>query len=403
MNSRKTKNISIGYLVALLSLCFLGTFYACESDAKEANEQSKYALVIGNGEYKVGPLKNAPNDAILMGETLKSLGFKLVKDKVHLNVTKEELSLLILDLGDILKTKKSVGLFYFSGHGIQFEGNNYLIPIGAKLEREEYVKIYGISLNEVSRKFENAQTDVNLMILDACRNNPFASKYRSATRGFKMQQAPNSTLIFYATRPGEVSLDGDGNHSPFTTSLTKNMQVPGVKIEEVFKTTIREVKDRTYGKQIPWQEGFILSDFYFVQPNPTKLKPTKLCPKGSRLIGQTCVANQSSTIAHNEHVVSQTHYSSSKSFWSSVPSFTYYSLGLALVAHSLNLTLNNQSIVNPAFYLTYTGYGLTTLGLGWGSINYLTAPSSSQIRQDQRAFAQQIAPSLIFPLALGTF
>ena len=122
--------------------------------------------MIGNGNYQVGPLKNAPNDAMLIGETLQNLGFELVQNKVHINITKEQMSLLILEMGDQLKMGKGVGLFYFSGHGIQFEGQNYLIPVHANLDREEYVKIYGVPLDQISSQFDVVGNEMNLMILN---------------------------------------------------------------------------------------------------------------------------------------------------------------------------------------------------------------------------------------------
>lgn len=364
-------------------LLFMSVILSYFNHSYASPPEKRTALVIGNGSYQDGPLKNAPNDAISIGQTLQKLGFELVQNKVHINMTKEQMSLLILEMGDQLKMGKGVGLFYFSGHGIQFEGQNYLIPVDAKLDREEYVKIYGVPLDQISSQFEQVGNEMNLMILDACRNNPFASKYRSATRGFKLQQAASGTLIFYATKPGEVSLDGDGDNSPFTTSLIQNMQTPGLKIEEVLKETIKEVKTVTKGKQVPWQEGFILNDFYFVNQNEATSTTSRVMATNS--ISQT---------------LTQSRLSKRPSLLQSLPHFTYYSLGLGILAHALNLNLSDPSMVNPLFYATYLGYTGSVIGLGVGSYRYLQSPSPAYTTRPMTANAQ---PSILFPISVGTF
>ena len=265
----------------LILITFLTTtFFALDSFA-----QAKHALVIGNSNYKHGKLKNAYHDAKLMAKTLDNLGFELVGGKALTNLSKEEMSLEIIRFGDMLRTTKGIGVFYFAGHGVQVNGRNYLIPLNAKMDREEYVKVYGVEVDEILAQMEVAQNKMNLMILDACRNNPFSSSYRSITRGLKMQSAPSGTLILYSTRPSMVAQDGRGRNSPFTTALTSHMKRPGLKIEEVMRETIKDVERRTRKKQTPWQEGFVRDDFYFVKPVKKKVE----CPSGSKLVGSRCV------------------------------------------------------------------------------------------------------------------
>ena len=363
-----------------------------------AQSKPRLALVIGNGSYDVGPLKNATNDATLMGNTLRETGFELLNHQVYHNVTKEQLSLLILDFGDQLKTRNAVGLFYFAGHGIQFEGLNYLIPVGAKLDREEYVKIYGVPLNELTSMFNKLGNDISIMILDACRNNPFASKYRSATRGLKLQQAPSDTLIFYATRPGEVSMDGDKKNSPFTTALTKHMKTPGLRLEQVLRETIKEVKTKTYNKQIPWQEGFVLNDFYFTPPQAStqtvSTSRTLACPPGTQLIQGTCVMQEvhcpQGSVKQDGRCVLLSMVPSSQvteqinpnapTLLSSMPVFTYVGFALGVISHLINFSSNDSAIANPAFFATYVGYGVGVVGAGVGLWRYMNYEPASSMK-----------------------
>jgi hypothetical protein len=393
----------------------------------------KYALVIGNGAYSHGQLKNATYDAELMAETLKELGFEIVGGQALTDLSKEEMSLEIIKFGDHLRTTKGVGLFYFAGHGVQVKGRNYLIPIGAKLDREEYVKVYGVEVDEVLAQMEVAQNKMNLMVLDACRNNPFQSSYRSATRGLKMQSAPSGTLILYSTRPGMVAKDGQGKNSPFTNSLTANMKRPGLKIEEVMRETIKDVERKTRQEQTPWQEGFVREDFYFIQPKVKKAE----CPVGSKLVGQKCIMNSiqcpvgTMRTENNECIaavkcpegtaykagrgcvgiieavsanpppprnsVSQVASISNSNgasprrgftsrMFSEIPVVGYLGISAGVISHIVNFVGTSTKILDATFISTIAGYSLGGVGLSIGAYRALdtnsnktalTTPSSS--------------------------
>ena len=245
------------------SWVYILTFALC---INSAIAQERYALIIGNSDYQTSPLKNPENDARLMGETLREVGFKLIGEEAHTNLNKEQMLEQILAFNRTLRRSKAIGLFYFAGHGVQIEGENYLIPINAPLDDAEVSRIYSVSLGEVLRGMESAHNEMNLIILDACRDNPFKGRSRSLTRGLKLVSAPSGTLIWYATRPGEVAADGDGEHGPFTQALTDSIKISGRDADEVLRATINKVESQTNRTQTPWQEGFLRKEFYFTPP-----------------------------------------------------------------------------------------------------------------------------------------
>ncbi len=259
---------------------------------EEMKQERRVALVIGNGAYKASPLANPPNDARLMAKTLKETGFELVGRKAHVNVNKERMQELILEFGQQLKRSGGVGLFFFAGHGMQVGGENYLIPVGAmkKIGSEGAVKIYSVSVGEVLLGMEEARNRLNLVVLDACRNNPFKRSFRTGTRGLASVSAPSGTMMLYATKPGDVASDGARGNGPFTRALAKHMKNPGIKLEDVVKKTVLEVESETRQAQTPWSEGVLRGDFYFLVPDKTVVAARPDCPRGMRWNGSKCVA-----------------------------------------------------------------------------------------------------------------
>lgn len=227
---------------------------------------TKIALVVGNSAYRDSPLRNPVPDANLIEKTLTSLGFEVIK---HLDVTQNALKRAIRDFGDKLELagKDSIGLFYYSGHGIQTNGINYLIPVNAEIQRESDVGIEAVPASDVLSVMDYARNRLNIVILDACRNNPFARSYRSANRGLARMNAPQGTLVAYATAPGQVAQDGDGNNSPYTSALTRMMQRPNLVIEQMFKSVRRNVMAATHNRQIPWESSSLTDDFFFSAQN----------------------------------------------------------------------------------------------------------------------------------------
>ena len=220
---------------------------------------SRLALVIGNGNYPVGPLANPGNDARAMARSLEAKGFDvtLIADG-SLRAMEEA----VRDFGRALR-RGETGLFYYAGHGLQVQGENYLVPVDAEIEKEEDVRYEAMSVGRVLAEMDAAQNPLNLVILDACRNNPFARSWRSGTRGLAQVNAPTGTLIAYATAPGSVASDGPGQNGLYTEQLLRYMQVPGLSVEEMFKQVRIAVMDATDGQQTPWESSSLVGEFAF--------------------------------------------------------------------------------------------------------------------------------------------
>lgn len=226
---------------------------------KDMQGESRFALVIGNSAYASAPLKNPANDAKLISDVLSGLHFKVT---TLLDADQNTMKRAINDFGRELGSG-GVGLFYFAGHGMQVEGRNYLIPVGAAVDSEKDVEFEAVDVGRIIAKMEAAGNRMNIVILDACRNNPFERKFRSAEKGLATVDAPMGTFIAYATAPGSVAADGDGANGIFTDAMAKAIVTPNAKIEDIFKATRLSVINRTGGKQIPWQSSSLVGDFYF--------------------------------------------------------------------------------------------------------------------------------------------
>lgn len=229
--------------------------------------ETRIALVIGNGAYEGLPaLPNPPNDARLIGDTLRQLDFEVLE---HIDVDQHAMKRAIQDFGQRLEAAgaDTVGLFYFAGHGVQAKGVNYLIPTAARIEREPDLEIEAIPLDWVLAQAEAARNRMNILILDACRDNPISRSVRSATRGFTAVDAPRGTLIAYATSPGDVALDGTGRNSPYTRALAETIGQPGLVAESAFRTVRVKVMDATGERQVPWENSSLTGEFYF-NPEP---------------------------------------------------------------------------------------------------------------------------------------
>ncbi|MBU2649850.1 MAG: caspase family protein [Bacteroidetes bacterium] len=224
--------------------------------------QSRKALVIGNSAYAEVPLNNPGNDATDLASTLRALGFDVSLMK---NLDHRSMEDAIRNFGTSVKPG-DVALFYFSGHGTQVDGLNYLIPVNEQVRSEIDVKYHCVEAGFVLDHLEQSRAGVNIIILDACRNNPFQG-YRSGNRGFAYMSAPTGSIIAYSTAPGSVAQDGSGRNSPFTKNLIEKIQSPGLKIEEVFKEVRKEVAAETGRQQIPWESSSLMGDFYFNKEN----------------------------------------------------------------------------------------------------------------------------------------
>jgi len=227
------------------------------------SEQRKLALLIGNAEYLNGPLDNPVNDARLIGATLKSLGFEVY---IHENANQKTMKRAIRDFGKKLELagEDAVGLFYFSGHGLQSEGENYLSPIGAEVRNEADVEIEMVSANAILKQMEFARNGLNIVILDACRTNRFSRGFRSAQNGLADNiAAPTGSILAYATAPDSVAYDGRGDNSPYAEALAEAMLMPNTPVEAVFKAVRISVINETDEKQVPWESTSLTGEFMF--------------------------------------------------------------------------------------------------------------------------------------------
>jgi len=246
--------------ISILIICLL-LFIPTQS---HGGTEQRTALVIGNSSYSSGPLKNPVNDATDMAASLQKLGFTVILKK---NVNLRGMEDAITDFGNRLK-RGGVGLFYYAGHGLQVSGTNYLIPIGARIEKDSDVKYETVDAGRILDEMANANNGLNIVILDACRDNPVGRRFRSASRGLAIvSSAPVGTFISYSTSPGSVAQDGEGRNSPYTAALLRYMKEPGLTIENVFKHVRTDLGKKTGDKQIPWELSSLRGDFYFVSGN----------------------------------------------------------------------------------------------------------------------------------------
>lgn len=224
---------------------------------------TRVALVIGNADYgAMGRLENPANDAHLIARTLRDFGFRVIE---IIDADQKELKRGVRDFGRWIRRAgpDGVALFYYAGHGLQVSGRNYLLPVEAQILAEGDVAIEGVAVDGILAQMEHANTGVNIVILDACRNNPFQRGFRSASSGLARMEAPTGTYIAYSTAPGQLAMEGDGPNSPFTLSLANAMKQPGWSIEKVFKTVRQEVARISEERQIPWSSSSLIGNFSF--------------------------------------------------------------------------------------------------------------------------------------------
>jgi quercetin dioxygenase-like cupin family protein len=241
-----------------------------QNGSQTTGAAKRIALVIGNGAYtSAPPLKNPPNDAREMARALRELGFDVTSG---INVNQKEMKRLVRELGQKLKSGGS-GLFYYAGHGVQSKGRNFLIPVDADIQSEAEVEDSAVDVSLVLNYMDDAQNGLNIVILDACRNNPFARSFRSASGGLAQVDAPTGTLIAYATAPGRVASDGQGQNGLYTFELLKQMRVPGQSVTDMFMHVRAEVMKQTAGKQVPWEASSLVGNFYFSGLTANSAKP----------------------------------------------------------------------------------------------------------------------------------
>jgi hypothetical protein len=222
--------------------------------------EPRTALVVGNADYSFGALTNPINDAEAVAKSLEVAGFEVT---LRTDADQAAMQAAIASFGDELKQRGGVGLFYFAGHGVQLSGENYLLPVGGHIRGENDIKTGAVTATEIVDAMASARNGLNIVVLDACRNNPIN---KGATRGLSRIDSNRSLFVSYSTSPGAVALDGEGGNSPYTKYLATSISTPNLNIEETFKRTLKGVYQETKGEQTPWISSTFFGDFVF-RPN----------------------------------------------------------------------------------------------------------------------------------------
>jgi formylglycine-generating enzyme required for sulfatase activity len=232
--------------------------------AAPALAEPRIALVIGNSNYQgdLPKLPNPANDAELMTATLRKLGFKVIETR---DADLKQMTNAIREFSNALSGagSQAVGLFFYAGHGLQIDGENWLIPISAKIEKSADAEFEAVPASKILSQMQFAENSLNIVILDACRNNPLSRGMRSASTGLAKMDAPLGSFIAYSTAPGQTAADGKGQNSPYTAALAKAIQKPGIAIEEAFRDARVDVLAATGKEQIPWESSSLTGAFQF--------------------------------------------------------------------------------------------------------------------------------------------
>lgn len=250
---------AIGRLTLLVQM---GLGLACLDPSAPASAADRQALVIGNNAYtSLDPLENARHDAAAIADNLAAVGFDVV---TLLDSDLDRMKRAVVDFSSALD-QNTVSLFYYAGHGVQYDGVNFLMPTDYKLGNPSLLSVDSLALDEVVTRIASADNRLAIYILDACRNNPFAD-LRGAKGGLAPIDAPYGSFIAFATAPGQVAYDGfsDSGHGTFTEALLNHISHPGLRLEDVFKMVRRDVVKATEEQQVPWTSSSLVGDFYFV-------------------------------------------------------------------------------------------------------------------------------------------
>ena len=261
----------------LMTLLVVPIAWSKERAIRPADQQSnadiRQALVIGNSAYtSAGMLRNPVNDARAISNTLSQLGFEAT---TITNADQRKMEQSIRDFGKELRNQKGVGLFYYAGHGMQFDGENYLLPTDIDPSTEEDVRYDAVPVGKLLAQMRAADNKMNVVILDACRNNPFSRSFRTFNPGLAQVNAAAGTFISFATAPGQIAADGEGSNGLFTSKLLQHLRTPNLKIEEVFKRTTADVYRASNKRQAPWVQYSVIGDFFFVPKGKSPQVPNQ--------------------------------------------------------------------------------------------------------------------------------
>jgi uncharacterized caspase-like protein len=252
--------IALAWALAVLVLA--GPAQAADRMRGATITEERIALVIGNAAYKNDPLDNPVNDARLIAQSLKQAGFSV---SLQENLDRKSLLDALRDFGNRLG-ENTIAVLYYAGHGLQLRDRNYLVPVDAEIRSEDEIPIAGIDLGFILGRMSTARSRINIVILDACRNNPFsASKTGHKVQGLAQMDAPVGTLLAYATAPGKLAADsGGGANSIYAVHLARHILTPGLPVEHVFKRVREGVVRETKEAQVPWESSSLQGEFAFV-------------------------------------------------------------------------------------------------------------------------------------------
>ena len=264
------KPFEIALLVWLLSPLALQSASAASERKVVAASAPRLALVIGNANYaKLGALENPGRDAALMSEKLQQLGFEVT------SIADRDLKAMTSDIDEFARKVKSrgpetVSVLYYAGHGIENDFVNYLVPVNADIKKRTDIAPQSLSVKRIADRLSSAGNQLNILIIDACRDNPFPQGVAPAGNplGMVPMGAVYGVFIASSTGSGKMAFDGDDGHSPYTRALAEVISAPGEKLEDVFKSVRRHVRLTTREQQIPWESTSAELDFYFVAPSP---------------------------------------------------------------------------------------------------------------------------------------
>jgi uncharacterized caspase-like protein len=237
-------------------------------------DPSRLALVIGNSAYRDAPLVNPGNDAQAMAGLFGQAGFTVDS---RLNATRADMMAAIERFGAAIRRPeiKQV-VFYYAGHGVQLDWRNYLLPVDAEVDSAEQVKQRCVDLGQLLSQLGAAKDKTFIIILDACRNNPFGNAYKPEQKGLSQFDAPVGSLIAYATSPGNVASDGSGKNGLYTENLLRELSQRGTRIEDALKRVRLNVRLTSRGAQIPWETTSLESDVFIFNDGQKKLSDAEL-------------------------------------------------------------------------------------------------------------------------------
>jgi hypothetical protein len=268
MSRFKSSLLGASLLASLLSFAVSGAAFAEAPNADIRNgrqsppAEQRVALVIGNSNYQIAPkLANPGNDAQSMAQLLNTAGFEVTQAT---DLTRNDMVRVVQDFSAKVAERgpRTVAMIYYAGHGVQVAGENYLLPVDAKISSPSDLDGNSLRLVDMMGTLESISSRMRIVVLDACRNNPFP-EVNDTGRGLAIVDAPNGSIVGYSTAPGMEAQDGDGNHSPYTSAFLNIAREPNLPIEQLFKRVRLEVNNTTKGRQTPWESSSLTSDFYF--------------------------------------------------------------------------------------------------------------------------------------------